>query len=361
MKQSVNLKRVSIFRRLCSMILDFIIFISLFFITVSFVMTPIINATTDYPTLLNDYNTRLTDTKLFTYYTENGTLSYQASDYENNLKYFYEHISSNNLTDCDELKTKYTSESFLELYRVKSDIYVDDDGNGLETPYFIYDASNNTYTHATDSDGSIEANITSYFKTCLTSAAEDFLSKDTKINQLSTKLNSYIRLIYIISAIPATLITFLLFPMIFKDGTTVGKKVLQMRIVDAKTGANASKFKLFIRFVFFALLCVVFGIFTFGISILIQIGVMIFSPKRQTVHDMIAGTLVVCNSYAEMKNDNPSDDITIVFDDGLQEGKNDETKENFTSYNQNSYNEGVGETPNINTDNKESNDKENKD
>lgn len=355
MRQSVNLKRVSIFRRLCSMILDFIIFLSLFFITVSFVMTPIINNTTDYSTVSQNYQTRLTDTKLFTYYSENGTLSYQVSDYENNLKYFYE--NSTNLTDSDELKTKYTASAFLELYRVKSDLYVDEDGNSLENPYFIFDAINGTYNHVTDEDGTMEANITSYFKTCLQTTAEEFLSKDTTINQLSTKLNSYLKLIYIVSAIPAALITFLLFPMVFSDGTTLGKKALQMRVVDAKTGLKASRFKLFIRFVFFALLCIVFGVFTFGISILIQIGIMVFSPKRQTVHDMIAGTLVVCNSYAEMRNDNPNDDIVITFDDGKQE--KEESKENFTSFNETTYNSDARDTSNI--DNNESINEENKD
>lgn len=359
MKQSVNLKRVSIFRRLCAMLLDFIIFISLFFITVSFVLTPIINSTTDYPTVLNNYNTRLTDTHLFSYYTENGTLSYQSKNYEVELKYFYDNVSSKNLTDSDELKSKYTSTSFLELYRVKSDVYVDSDGNKLENPYFIYDASTNTYSHVTDTDGTMEANISSYFSTCLRTVADDFLSHDTTILQYSTKLNSYIRLIYIISVIPSALITFLLFPMIFKDGTTIGKKVLQMRVVDAKTGANASKFKLFIRFVFFALLCIAFGVFTFGISIIIQIGVMVFSPKRQTVHDMIAGTLVVCSPVAEMRNTNDADDIVITYDDGKESNENNnENNEMFTQYSDTQYNDDKG-TSNI--DNKESIDENNKD
>ncbi len=360
MKQSVNLKRVSIFRRLCSMLLDFIIFISLFFLTVQFIAQPIFNAATDYTTVLNEYNTRLTNTKLFTLYSENGTLSYQASDYESNLKYYYENVSSENLTDSDELKTKYTSTSFLELYRVKSDVYVDSDGNKLETPYFIYDATNGSYTHATDSDGTIEANITSYFKTCLQTAADDFLAHDTKTLEYSTKLNSYIRLIYIISVIPAALITFLLFPMIFKDGATIGKRVLQMRVVDAKTGNNASKFKLFIRFVFFALLCIAFGIFTFGITILIQIGIMVFSPKRQTIHDMIAGTLVVCNSYAEMKNDNINDDIVITYDDGKESNENDNTN-NETFTNNDAYRYNVDDRDTTNITNNENIDESNKD
>ena len=135
-------------------------------------------------------------------------------------------------------------------------------------------------------------------------------------------------LFYILALIPSILIVYLLIPMLFKDGTTLGKKMLQMKIVDAKTGRNPTKFQLFVRFVFFAFLQIVLGIFTYGMIPVISIIIIFVNKKRQTVHDLIASTLIVCNNYSEESNRAKEDIIEIVYDDGITEENDNKGEEN---------------------------------
>ena len=126
---------------------------------------------------------------------------------------------------------------------------------------------------------------------------------------------------FFIAIIPTVLVIYLLIPLLNKDGTTIGKKMLQMRVIDSKTGKNASKFQLLIRFTFFALINVVLGYFTYSISIFISILMMFFNKQRQTIHDVVSSTMIVCNSFGEQEKVNEEDVIKITYDDGIEENK----------------------------------------
>ena len=117
--------------------------------------------------------------------------------------------------------------------------------------------------------------------------------------------------------------------MLIKDGTTMGKKMLQMRVIDAKTGKDATKFQLFMRFVFFTLINVMLGIFTYGLSIFASIIMMFINKNRQTIHDVIAGTIVVCSNFGEREKVEQNEIIEITFDDGIEsiDSKKEEVKE----------------------------------
>ena len=71
-----------------------------------------------------------------------------------------------------------------------------------------------------------------------------------------------------------------------KTGQTPGKKMAHVQIVDNETLQKASPARLFVRLILFIMPVVAF--FSFFI--------MLFHPKKRTVHDIISGTSVIYKS-----------------------------------------------------------------
>lgn len=71
----------------------------------------------------------------------------------------------------------------------------------------------------------------------------------------------------------------------FKTGQTIGKKMQGIKVVDIQTGQTPTKGKLFLREI----------IFKMASGLLLGFGfvILFFDPKRQALHDKLAGTIVV--------------------------------------------------------------------
>ena len=142
-----------------------------------------------------------------------------------------------------------------------------------------------------------------------------------EVESVLTEVTAYTLLFWISSFIPSVLVFYLVLPMVFKDRTTLGKKLLQMRVIDSVTGKNASRFQTFMRFTFFALLQIALGIMSFGLIPLISVVMIFISKKRQTIHDMISKTMVI-SSAPIAENINEKELILITYDNGEKEGEN---------------------------------------
>ena len=69
----------------------------------------------------------------------------------------------------------------------------------------------------------------------------------------------------------------------YKTGQTPGKKMAKIEMVDDKSSHKASFLQLFVRLIFF-----IMPIFAF-----FSLFVMLFHPKKRTLHDMLSGTSVI--------------------------------------------------------------------
>ena len=330
MKQTIKFQRVSLFRRVCSIFFDFILCVSIFFVIQAFVVQPIFEKSTDYYEKYQRYNDILEETGLYIYYEEVDGVSIVNSNYDKHLQDFY------NSNYAKELG--YDSETY---YKIK---WENCDRNSLREPstepLFIYseDGENEYFTdniYKVDTSGNYTTEIDSTKKEIVDKIYVDLVNEIVgkiqnikEVKELTQKITAYTMLFYILALIPSILIVYLLIPMLFKDGTTLGKKMLQMKIVDAKTGRNPTKFQLFVRFVFFAFLQIVLGIFTYGMIPVISIIIIFVNKKRQTIHDLIASTLIVCNNYSEESNRAKEDIIEIVYDDGITEENDNKGEEN---------------------------------
>ncbi len=123
----------------------------------------------------------------------------------------------------------------------------------------------------------------------------------------------------------AGMISYILFPCIFKGGATLGKKFFKLGLANYE-GYAVKKYQIPLRFIpfFITSLAVMFLSTSYVIMVLIPIavlltsfGLMMASPKKSAIHDYIARTLVI-----DMKS-------SLIFADVLEEEKyiNNETEE----------------------------------
>jgi uncharacterized RDD family membrane protein YckC len=75
---------------------------------------------------------------------------------------------------------------------------------------------------------------------------------------------------------------------------TPGKMMVHARIVDAKTGADPRPMQLVIRYLGYFVSCIVFGLGFVWIA---------FDPRKQGLHDKMAGTVVIRDEKYEEKHD----------------------------------------------------------
>lgn len=78
----------------------------------------------------------------------------------------------------------------------------------------------------------------------------------------------------------------------WKEGTTPGHKVIGQKVIVYKTGQSATWGRMLLREVGAKLLLAILSFFTFGIPIIVD-NLFIFRKDRRTLHDLIAGTIVV--------------------------------------------------------------------
>ena len=129
--------------------------------------------------------------------------------------------------------------------------------------------------------------------------------KDLYYQDFYTEMNNKIKgsqlCIALIPFVVDLLVVYLLFPMIFKNGETLGKVTAKICLVN-KNGYSVTKPQVLFRFFAFAfeisLFTFVVGIgftslATLGIGVLILMFIALFDKKHRTLHDFIAGTLIV--------------------------------------------------------------------
>ena len=108
----------------------------------------------------------------------------------------------------------------------------------------------------------------------------------------------------------STLIFFLVIPLFFKDGETLGKRMFKLCLAN-KLGYRISKIQLIPRFLLFVAIVVVLyfvvgiGIISLGILTfiaLVSYTLTVFTKGHKAIHDYIAGTIVVDKVKSEIYN-----------------------------------------------------------
>ena len=191
---------------------------------------------------------------------------------------------------------------------------VDESSNPLVNEFALPTASNNG---ANELDEATQKKLRQYFYVSDEEAKENELSQKykfiyyyalsdlTSLSKLQDDYNHYAFLSVTLPLVIAIFVTFMIFyfviPLCFKNGETIGKKVMHTCLVN-RLGYSYKRVQLIPRFLFPTFL-IIATVFIMGFSIwslaivsvamLISFLFVIFSKENKALHDYFAGTLVI--------------------------------------------------------------------
>lgn len=171
-----------------------------------------------------------------------------------------------------------------------------------------------------------EIDVRKYMQRALVSTYTYDFNKLSYVVDLSNKANFIYALEMVLSAITGSIITYVVFPLIFKQGRTVGKKVFKLALATSDGYAFENKqlpmrlmplvivllaFLIPIWSDFFILMIIPMTIF------LVSFALAMASPKKAALHDFTARTIVVDDKSSIIFENEAQEEMYIAKEDGL--------------------------------------------
>lgn len=156
-----------------------------------------------------------------------------------------------------------------------------------------YEKGEDGYLHLTLIDEKEESTSFLFFKDVYNAACSS-LNADSTLQKLDAA-NRGIAIGAVLWAFPPLLasfaVFFLLFPLCFPDGQTIGKRIFKL-VVLTKDGYSYPKGMLVWRFFAYFLSEVLLTLASFGASLMISYTMAMFTKKHRSIHDYLAGSVV---------------------------------------------------------------------
>ena len=369
---NINLKKIvpaSLFARTFGAVIDFVITVFVG-IGVALGASAISKSTNTVKGYQDTYTQIMTDSKLVQYDKKN--VSYQIYDdykeYETLFLEFYCDFMPN------QVKYEYTHDTYwynVHIYGLKDEkgLYSQTDlkdnvltlskhiGSSLFT-YELDENNNPLYDNialpkALDNDKNNELSkaeaekLLNYYFVSDDEVSENVTAKEykyvyfyalselTSIPEIISAYNKYnlygVTIPVLVAAIFTMLIFYFMFPMIFKDGETLGKLIMHTCLVN-KLGYKYPKSGLIIRFLLPAAVVAILLLFTglslltiiiFSVIVLISYVLTIFTKDHKAIHDYLAGSMVIdkreSTFFKDINEEEKLEKETEKFDSLLKE------------------------------------------
>lgn len=273
---NISKTKANTMMRVGAALMDIFIFIILNMLLSSLVISPIIASLPDYQTNYTVYSNKLVESKM---YVENddGSIIYILNDYSRDDLSTYDQIIVDNYS-------KYSATDEIVAFQ---------NSKGEEGSGFVKE--NDSYVPGTDDE-----KLQVFYNNAFNDVSSFLLQNDQELATCFGKLNFYSQISNFTSVISAALIVYLLFPFVFKNGQTLGKKFLKLYVVDADKDDRAlSKGRLLLRQSSFIVVEIVLSQFTYYIPLVISLIVMLVSKNKVALHDLIARTVVLDDQSKE--------------------------------------------------------------
>lgn len=273
---NISKTKANTMMRVGAALIDIFIFIILNMLLSSLVISPIIAFLPDYQTNYTVYSNKLVESKM---YVENddGSIIYILNDYSRDDLSTYDQIIVDNYS-------KYSATDEIVAFQ---------NSKGEEGSGFVKE--NDSYVPGTDDE-----KLQVFYNNAFNDVSSFLLQNDQELATCFGKLNFYSQISNFASVISAALIVYLLFPFVFKNGQTLGKKFLKLYVVDADKDDRAlSKGRLLLRQSSFIVVEIVLSQFTYYIPLVISLIVMLVSKNKVALHDLIARTVVLDDQSKE--------------------------------------------------------------
>lgn len=339
-------------RRIGAFLADFIVFfvttaVSLMFIF-SYVFAPVVEP------YVNEMNQEKLNTGLLTL-VDGKVKEIEYNDtfeeFENRISYYYmNYLTGENLREGlgaskykDELVNEKTkSEYYTVEWFNKYILNIGEDPDNDEDSLFTYVKVSEVYDktvlgttkpHIGDevADADYDLAVSQHMQQAYINAYSDFFDQQYIID-LDNKSSFIYSVEFVLSGLFGAIVTYIVFPLIFKNGRTLGKKLFNLALANSE-GYKFKTSSLFLRLI--PLLVVLFSflvpiwnqpfmvVLVPLVIIISSFAFMMASPKKMCLHDLVALTIVVDNKSSIIFDDSAHEEEYIFKEDGIEE-KSDE-------------------------------------
>lgn len=295
-----SIRKPKLIKRFAALVVDVMLWFLVSLMALSFVINPCVNSITNYEYKTNEYRKGMYEIGAYVYVEYKTT-----SD-----SYYYEIIgdvtntSYENLTynEKNTLGITMITTSNLKITVEQLDYYVAmlytnigdiDSFNASKVDSELFDELGLPIESAKEEDLK-KYYFDQYQKVFESEKFKNY--KDGYIYNLGDELNT-IDIIKAYSSYFVSLVIFyLLIPMLSKKHQTLGKRILNLEVIDAKTSQNASKMQILIRFAAITLIEFLLSMILSGLlylPLLVSIIMMVITLNQSTIHDYISGTRVI--------------------------------------------------------------------
>lgn len=295
-----SIRKPKLIKRFAALVVDIMLWFLVSLMALSFVINPCVNSITNYEYKTNEYRKGMYEIGAYVYVEYKTT-----SD-----SYYYEIIGDVTNTSYENLT--YNEENTLGITMITTSnlkITVE------QLDYYVA----MLYTNIGDIDSfnasKVDSELFDELGLPLESAKEEDLKnyyfdqyqkvfesekfknyKDGYIYNLGDELNTIDIFKAYSSYFVSLVIFYLLIPMLSKKRQTLGKRILNLEVIDAKTEQNASKMQILIRFAAITLIEFFLSMILSGLlylPLLVSIIMMVITLNQSTIHDYISGTRVI--------------------------------------------------------------------
>ena len=259
----MNLNKPTLNNRLIAILIDLLVFAATFYVLAYFILQPILHATPTFKQHDETIQTVMVDSGLFSVQNDNivATQFKTSKEYEIFFRDFFERYNSPISID----------EAFVEF----PDYFTCKDG--VCTP--IDD----------------ETKMVAFYEDIFFQVASNLLFSVEEY-RVANEYVEMITNIQIFGSMGISAVTFFfVIPLIFKDGKTLGMRVMKIAIVNSGTGYRAKKTQIILRQLILLGVEAGLSIFMLGVPAIISLGMLVFSKNNVTLHDYFAVTMMVNN------------------------------------------------------------------
>lgn len=267
--------RPTTIRRIGIAITDFFLFILLFLIFNSYIISPLFAESANYVKTVESYTQRMLDSHL--YVKSNNTIVELIDTYDDKTdeKAFYLNV--------DQKITKF---------------YIDFANDGINIETYNKSKQDSQYFNVVDDEYVIKNEVTierirTFFNSEYEKALTLFNNYDDVYLDLARDITMYSIFTIVISITLSSLILYLIIPLCMKNGETIGKKLFSIGVASAKDGFRVRKSQLVIRYLVFYTLEILVSIIAIGLPLIVSFSMLVFSKNGYTIHDYLAATVLV--------------------------------------------------------------------
>lgn len=173
---------------------------------------------------------------------------------------------------------------------VTFDYYRDVLEQGKETSPFTFDESFPSlpyrFKESLSRDEKMEAWANVY------NAALSNFKTDPEFIKVDTATRQFVSLNLTLSAFIGTILPWLIAPLFFGHGRSIGKFLTKLAVVN-KDGFKIKIWQVFVRFLVFGIIETALNIYGFFIPLMLTSGILTITKNNRALHDLISGTFVV--------------------------------------------------------------------